>query len=571
MTIEVKLPELGENVTSGEVVSILVSVGDTIEPEQPLLEMETDKAVAEVPATSQGVVKEILIKEGDIIEPGQVILVLDQDGAESPEPEAPAAADVPDPEPEQVPSPESAPAAAAPETRSSDVTVELPTLGENTASGEVVAVMVSIGDKVEPEQPIVELETDKAVAEIPSPVSGAVKEILIEEGDTISSGQPLLVVTTSEDAKTESEPVSEAAEAEPPAQAEPESEPTEVAPEPEEAAEPPSERQPMSTTEAPPPEKSPHLVPAAPSVRRIAREIGVDITEVPGTGPGGRISMQDIKDFSRKRHQEMTTRTQPVEGSPTQQPAQTIAPPQKPLPDFSKWGQVEREKMSNVRRATAQHLSASWYVPHVTQFDQADITDLEKLRKQYGKKAEDAGGKLTITAILLKFLASTLKAFPQFNASIDMTQEEVIYKKYYHIGVAVDTPRGLLVPIIRDVDQKNIIQLSIELTELSQRAHNRKTTLEEMQGGTFTITNLGGIGGTQFTPIVNAPDVAILGVSRGKFEPVYNKETGLFDPRLMLPLSLSYDHRLIDGADGARFLRWLVEALENPFKLTLEG
>jgi len=240
------------------------------------------------------------------------------------------------------------------------------------------------------------------------------------------------------------------------------------------------------------------------------------------------------------------------------------------LPDFSKWGEIEREPMSKVREKTATHLSGAWAtVPHVTQFDKADITEMEKLRKQFAPKAEAEGGKLTMTAILLKICAAALRVFPQFNASVDMQNKEIVYKKYLNIGVAVDTDRGLLVPVIRDVDDKNIVDLSVELTQIAQKTRDRKLSLEEMQGGNFTISNLGGIGGTAFTPIVNAPEVAILGVSRSKYEPVY--DNGKFEPRLMLPLSLSYDHRLIDGADGARFIRWVVEAIEQPFKIVLEG
>jgi pyruvate dehydrogenase E2 component (dihydrolipoamide acetyltransferase) len=243
------------------------------------------------------------------------------------------------------------------------------------------------------------------------------------------------------------------------------------------------------------------------------------------------------------------------------------------LPDFTKWGAVERQPMSNIRRATAERMTQSWVtIPHVTQFDKADITDLEQLRQRYDvQRAQSAGGKLTITAIVLKVVAAALKRFPQFNASVDMATHEVIHKAYYHIGVAVDTDRGLLVPVIRHVDQKNILELSVELTQLAERARSRKTTLEEMQGGTFTITNLGGLGGTNFTPIINAPEVAILGLARSSMEPVYNDSTGRFTPRLMLPLALSYDHRLIDGADGVRFLRWVVEVLQQPFLLALEG
>jgi pyruvate dehydrogenase E2 component (dihydrolipoamide acetyltransferase) len=302
-------------------------------------------------------------------------------------------------------------------------------------------------------------------------------------------------------------------------------------------------------------------VPAAPSVRQLAREIGVDINQVQGSGAGGRISVEDVKRHARDLHRRLAK--QPARG----------AWPTITLPDFTRWGAVERQPMSNVRRATAERMTQSWAtIPHVTQFDKADITDVEELRQYYdARRAQTVGGKLTITAVVLKVVAAALKRFPQFNASIDMTTYEVIHKTYYHIGVAVDTDRGLLVPVIRNVDQKNMLELSVELTQLAERARSRKITLEDMQGGTFTITNLGGLGGTNFTPIINAPEVAILGLARSRMEPVYNDSTGQFTPRLMLPLALSYDHRLIDGADGVRFLRWVVEALQQPFLLALEG
>jgi pyruvate dehydrogenase E2 component (dihydrolipoamide acetyltransferase) len=287
----------------------------------------------------------------------------------------------------------------------------------------------------------------------------------------------------------------------------------------------------------------------------------VDINQVQGSGAGGRISLEDVKRYARDLH-----------ARPASQQFR-CALPAVTLPDFTKWGAVERQPMSNVRRATAERMTQSWVtIPHVTQFDKADITDLEQLRQRYdAQRVQSAGGKLTVTAIALKVVAAALKRFPQFNASVDMTTHEVIHKAYYHIGVAVDTDRGLLVPVIRNVDQKNILELSVELTQLAERARSRKTTLEEMQGGTFTITNLGGLGGTNFTPIINAPEVAILGLARSSMEPVYNDSTGQLTPRLMLPLALSYDHRLIDGADGVRFLRWVVEVLQQPFLLALEG
>jgi pyruvate dehydrogenase E2 component (dihydrolipoamide acetyltransferase) len=301
-------------------------------------------------------------------------------------------------------------------------------------------------------------------------------------------------------------------------------------------------------------------VPAAPHVRRLAREIGVDIHSVQGSGPGGRISEDDVKLCAKNALL--------AAAAAAQSPRGTFAEPD--LPDFAKWGKIERVSMRGVRRKTAEHLRQAWNtIPHVTQQDRADITELEQLRARFAPRAEEAGGKMTVTAIALKVCASALKVFPQFNASIDMAKEEIVYKQYINIGVAADTDRGLLVPVIRDVDKKNIVELAAEMTQLSKKARDRKLTLEEMQGGTFTITNLGGIGGTGFSPIVNHPEVAILGLSRSRMEPewVNNK----FEPRLILPLSLSYDHRLIDGADAARFLRWIAEAFEQPFLLSVQG
>ncbi|MBN1220661.1 MAG: 2-oxo acid dehydrogenase subunit E2 [Anaerolineae bacterium] len=436
---------------------------------------------------------------------------------------------------------------------------KLPELGENVESGDIVAVLVAVGDTVAVDQPVLELETDKATIEVPSTVSGVVKEIFVKEGGQAEVGQVIFTV----DAGGEAPAPKPEAKAEPKPEPEPEAVPEKPEPEPEPEPAPPAPETPAAkpapAPAAPAVTQPGRPAPAAPSVRRLARELGVDINVVPGSGPGGRISQDDVKAYVKKLN--------------TERPAVSTAAPMAeaaPLPDFSKYGQVEREAMSNVRRATARNLSQAWTtIPHVTNFDQADITELEKLRKRYAKQAEAAGGKLTITAIILKMVAVALKQFPKFNASIDMANQEIVYKKYYHLGVAVDTDRGLLVPVVRDVDRKNIIELSVELSEIAEKARNRKIGLEDLEGSTFTITNLGGIGGTNFTPIINPPDVAILGIARGKMEPVYRE--GQFEPRLILPLALSYDHRLIDGADAARFLRWLVEALENPFFVLLEG
>lgn len=416
----------------------------------------------------------------------------------------------------------------------------LPDLGENIESGDVIRILVAVGDRLAEDQTVIELETDKAVIEVPSSIDGTVTGILIQQGDTIAVGQPILEVEgAAAPAVEETSPAPEPAE-----------EPTPAPIPQEQAVAPVAEETPPEP--APTPTDGP--VPAAPSTRRLAREIGVDIAQIQGTGPGGRISIDDVKAHSKKLH--AARGAAPVAAAP--------------LPDFSQWGAVERQPMTKVREITAERLAQAWAtIPQVTQFDKADITSLEKWRAAYGKKAEAAGGKLTPTAILIKVLGIALKVFPQFNASIDVAQREVVYKGYFHIGIAVDTPHGLLVPVVRDVDQKNIIELAVELSELAQKTRERKIAPADMQGGSMTISNVGTMGGTAFTPIVNPPEVAILGVARSQVEPTYID--GQLQPRTFLPLSLSYDHRLIDGADGARFLRWVCTALEDPFIALLEG
>ena len=433
---------------------------------------------------------------------------------------------------------------------------KLPELGEGVEDGDVLKVLVAVGDAIRADQAVLELETDKATIEVPLPFEGVVTEIKIKEGEKIQVGQVILVLDGG--AAAEAEPVApapaeEAVEDKAPVELSAEAESTEK-------TSPPPPPRPVAGTVVTPvlsPSEvaSRDVVPAAPSVRRIARELGVDIGQVSGSGDGSRILMEDVKEHAKGLVQGVQTGSAVASAGA--------------LPDFEKWGAVERQAMSGVRRKTAEHLSRAWLAPHVTQHDLADITELEQTRKRYGKKAEAAGGKLTLTAIALKIAASALKVFPQFNASIDLERDEIIYKKYYHIGVAVDTEVGLLVPVIRDVDKKNILEISAELAEAAEKARNRKLGLEDMRGGCFTLTNLGGIGGTAFTPVVNWPEVAILGIARGSIQPVL--QDGQFQSRLMLPLSLSYDHRAIDGADGARFIRWLAEAFENPFLLSLEG
>ena len=602
--IEFKLPALGENIEQGDLVRLMIAPGATVSEGQAVMELETDKAVVEVPSSISGTVDKIMVKEGDKIKVGQVIFTADNNGAsaaaeakETPRKEEPAklaaeaqtkevssssssagssasTAAAAKPQPARSSQAESQPAPQR--TRSTDAPpaseFRLQELGENISEGDLVRLMIAPGAKVSEGQPVMELETDKAVVEVPSTVSGVVNEIKVKEGERIKVGQVIFTLQGGTPAQAE---VSR-----------PQSKPVEhvtgqhgarlafqaairAEGKTEEQALPPDQPRQQPATFSMPVQLGKvagteyrEPVPAAPSTRRLAREIGVDIYEVKGTGPGGRISENDVKAYAKALVTTMATAAQ--------------APPraghfiEPKLPDFAKWGKIEHVPMRGVRRKTAEHLAESWNtIPHVTQHDRADITELEQLRARFAPKAEQAGGKMTVTAIALKVCAAALKVFPQFNASIDMAKEEIIYKQYISIGVAADTDRGLLVPVIRDVDKKNIVELAVELSQLSQKAREKKITVADMEGGTFTITNLGGIGGTAFTPIVNHPEVAILGLSRSRMEPEWIG--GKFEPRLILPLSLSYDHRLIDGADAARFLRWVAEAFEQPFLLSVQG
>jgi pyruvate dehydrogenase E2 component (dihydrolipoamide acetyltransferase) len=588
MATEFKLPELGENIESGDLVRLMIKPGASITEGEPVMELETDKAVVEVPSSVTGTIGEVRVKEGDKLRVGQVIFTVENGAgtAAAPASKTPAPPSAVPAAPVQavpVPAPPSSVTPAKPaltevpqrERRAaptaSAVTAgefKLPELGENIDSGDLVRLMISVGASVAEGQPIMELETDKAVVEVPSTVSGVVREIKVKEGQKVKVGEVIFtleggVVAQAEPARKH-EPVEHVSGQQAARlafqlamRAEGKTEEQALPPDQPHAATPdfsmPVQLGKVAGTEHRDP------VPAAPHVRRLAREIGVDIHGVQGSGPGGRISEDDVK---------LCAKNALAAAAAAQTPSGSFAEPE--LPDFAKWGKTERVSIRGVRRKTAQHLRQAWNtIPHVTQQDRADITELEQLRARFAPRAEEAGGKMTVTAIALKVCASALKVFPQFNASIDMGKEEIIYKQYISIGVAVDTDRGLLVPVIRDVDKKNIIELAAEMTQLSKKARDRKLAPEEMEGGTFTITNLGGIGGTGFSPIVNHPEVAILGLSRSRMEPewVNNK----FEPRLILPLSLSYDHRLIDGADAARFLRWIAEAFEQPFLLSVQG
>jgi pyruvate dehydrogenase E2 component (dihydrolipoamide acetyltransferase) len=602
--IEFKLPALGENIEQGDLVRLMIKPGAFVSEGQAIMELETDKAVVEVPSSVTGTVKEIRVKEGEKVKVGQVIFTAETNGASGKVADAPQAASPKDkplksavesgrvsavaagsatqhassapsqPQPVQPQPVQPQPAQAR--TRSTDLKAtefRLQELGENISQGDLVRLMVAPGAKVSEGQPVMELETDKAVVEVPSSVTGIVSEVKVKEGEKIKVGQLIFTLqgsataTPAEASRPQRQPVEHVSGQhgarlafQAAIRAEGKTE---------EQALPPDQPMPKPAAFSMPPQldkvagaEQRGPVPAAPHTRRLARELGVDIYVVQGKGPGGRISEEDVKAHAKSA---LATLAGAAQAPPR---AGHFVEPK--LPDFSKWGKIERVPMRGVRRKTAEHLAEAWNtIPHVTQHDRADITELEQLRARFAPKAEQAGGKMTVTAIALKVCAAALKVFPQFNATIDMAKEEIIYKQYISIGVAADTDRGLLVPVIRDVDKKNIVELAVELSQLSQKAREKKITLADLEGGTFTITNLGGIGGTAFTPIVNHPEVAILGLSRSRMEPEWIG--GKFEPRMILPLSLSYDHRLIDGADAARFLRWIAEAFEQPFLLSVQG
>lgn len=557
MANEFTLPSLGDNVKAGDVLRVLVKAGDVVAVDQAVLELETDKATVEVPSSIAGTVAEVRVKDGDRINVGQVVFTVTGEGAAA-APVATAAAAAPAPaEPAPTPPPAAAAPAPSAPTGGGRIEVAVPSLGENVKGGDVLKVLVKVGDAVSQDQGILELETDKATVEVPSPSAGTVKEVSVKDGDKVAVGQVVLVLDGA--VQTASAPPATVAAVQPTVPELRAERGLPMAPVPGHvsvATRGPAVPLPSGGVAPPRPN-----VPAAPSVRRLARELGLDIADVPGTGKGGRISEDDVRAHAKN------VITGQVAG-PAGLVGRAAGFASEPLPDFSQFGAIERKPMRGIRRKTAEHMVASWHtIPHVTQCEKVDITALEQLRKQFGKRVEAGGGKLTVTSIITKVIAVAMRKFPQFNSSVDLAKEEVVYKSYVNVGIAVDTERGLLVPVLRDVDTKSITQISSEIAQLAEKARAGKLSMDEMSGGCFTITNLGGIGGTHFTPIVNHPEVAIMGMSRSAMEPVWNGES--FEPRLMLPLSLSYDHRIIDGADAMRFLRFVAEALEQPFLLAL--
>lgn len=539
----IRVPDIGSG--EGEVIEILVKVGDRIEADQSLLTLESDKASMEIPAPKGGVIKALKVKLGDRLKEGDELLELESEGgaaaAEAPAP----AAETPKPaqavDEAEAPTPAAASDAGAGAESSQEIRV--PDIG-SAGKAKVIEVLVKVGDSVAADQSLITLESDKASMEIPCPQAGVVESLSVKLDDEVGTGDPILtlrVAGAAPAAKAESKPAAA------PAQAAEAAKPSAV-----------PAAAPSAKAEAPQPVGAPSRdgakVHAGPAVRMTAREFGVNLAEVTGTGPKGRILKEDVQAYVKAMMQKAKEAPAGATGG--------AGIPPIPEVDFSKFGEVEEVAMTRLMQVGAANLHRSWLnVPHVTQFDSADITELEAFRVAQKAAAEKAGVKLTVLPLLLKACAHLLKELPDFNSSLAPSGKAVIRKKYVHIGFAVDTPDGLLVPVIRDVDQKSLLQLAGEAAELAEKARTKKLSADAMQGACFTISSLGHIGGTGFTPIVNAPEVAILGVSKATMQPVWDGK--VFQPRLMLPLSLSYDHRVINGAAAARFTKRLSELLAD--------
>jgi pyruvate dehydrogenase E2 component (dihydrolipoamide acetyltransferase) len=557
---EIKVPDLG-GADEVEVIEILVSKGDSVAEEDPILTVESDKASVELPSPGAGKITKITVKVGDKVKEGDVVGMMeassgsggsDDAGADEPEQKPEEKADAkeekPDAEEEKQPE-ESKPAPQKSSGGSRKETVKVPAL-DGFENVPIIEINVSEGDTIEADDPLVTVESDKATMEIPAPFGGKVDKILVAEGDKLSEGDTLLEMTVQEDGG-EQEEASEDSGKDDSGQEEPSGNPKSEDKPGQEASEPQG-----STYEPPAPGTRVH---AGPAVRKLARELGADLARIKGSGPKSRIVKDDVQAYVKSQLKQTQQGSGVATGSGI---------PGVKLPDFSQFGEVKREAMSRMMFATANNMQRSWLnVPHVTQFEDADITDMEDFRKAQKAAGEKKGIKMTPLPFLLKACATALAELPQFNVSLDMERKEVVRKQYIHIGIAVDTPNGLMVPVIKDVDQKGLWELAAESAELAQKARDKQLKPNEMQGACFTITSLGGIGGTAFTPIVNTPEVAILGVSKAAMKPVWDGND--FHPRLILPLSLSYDHRAVNGADAARFTSVLSQLLGDIRSLLL--
>jgi pyruvate dehydrogenase E2 component (dihydrolipoamide acetyltransferase) len=536
---EIHVPDIGD-FKGVDVIEVLVAAGDAIEVDTPLIMLETDKATMEVPAPLTGTVREVRVKAGDKVSQGDLILYLD------------VAESVSAPEPAVIASPTEA---AAPDTGPGEVReVRVPDIGD-FKDIPVIEILVAPGDRVETDTSLMTLESDKASMDVPAPFAGVVQSIEVKVGDKVSQGDLILLLTvsgTDTGAKRQLPDTLSAVAIGP------------RTPKPVDAPPAPPVKALPTAPASEGPSGAMGKVHASPSIRRFARELGVDLSRVvQGSGPKGRILKEDVQTFVKQ----VMSGTFKPEGA-TGLPAGAMGIPPMPPVDFAKFGEIEVQPLSRIKKLSGANLHRAWLnVPHVTHHDEADITDVEAFRKSLAKEAEQRGVRVTMLGFLLKACAAALKAYPNFNASLDATGENLVLKKYCHIGVAVDTPDGLVVPVIRDVDKKSLFELSADMGELSAKARNKKLGPGEMQGASFTISSLGGIGGTAFTPIVNAPEVAILGVTRSQMKPVWNGKE--FTPRLMLPLSLSYDHRVIDGAQAARFTVTLAGLMSDIRRLLL--
>ena len=554
--IEVLLPDIGD-FHDVEVIEILVNAGDRIAAEDPLITLESDKASMEIPAPQAGVVGDVRVALGDKINQGDLLLTLEpvaagqggETSADEPEPPA-ELADAEQPGTDDAPAAQTqAPQAGAAEIRE----VTLPDIGDFT-DVEIIELLASPGDSVEAEQSLLTLESDKATMEIPAPCAGTLKSIDVALGDKVNQGDLIARIETvvaSEMVEPTAPPV------EPPKTVEPaRAEETPV-------SRAPGEKEPLRRPVLTRPDDAPRgKAHASPGVRRFARELGVDLFYVPGSGPKGRITKEDVQNFVKQTLAGRAPASAPPSGGGG------LELPAMPAVDFAKFGEIEEQQLGRIKKLSGAHLHRAWLnVPHVTQFDDADITELEAFRKSQKGEAERNGVKLTFMPFLMKAVCNALATFPQFNSSLAPEGDRLILKKYMHIGVAVDTPNGLVVPVIRDVDRKGIFELASELGEVGTKAREGKLSPTEMQGGCISISSLGGIGGTQFAPIVNAPEVAILGISRAEMQPKWDGEA--FVPRLIMPFSLSYDHRVIDGAEGVRFTSYLARLLSDIRRLLL--
>ncbi|MBC7392057.1 MAG: dihydrolipoyllysine-residue acetyltransferase [Variovorax sp.] len=554
--VEVKIPDIGD-FDEVAVIEILVKVGDTVKAEQSLITVETDKASMEIPSSQAGVVKEIKVEVGSKVKQGSVVLVLEGEGAAAPAPPpaaAPAPAAVPAPTPATAAAAPAA-SAAAPASSGGPVEIKVPDIGD-FKDVSVIEILVKLGDTIKQEQSLITVETDKASMEIPASAAGVLKELKVKVGDTVNIGDLIAIVegatgNASTPSPTASAPATAAAQAAAAPVAASVAVPA-VAPA---ASAPPAGHNPSVAPSA----SLPH---ASPSVRKFARELGVPLEEVKGSGPKGRITQEDVQAFTKAVMSGASSTKASAAKAPASGAGDGAALGLIPWPkvDFTRFGTVERKDLSRIKKISGANLHRNWVmIPHVTNNDDADITELEAFRVSTNKENEKSGVKVTMLAFVIKAVVSALKKFPDFNTSLD--GDTLVYKQYYNIGFAADTPNGLVVPVLKDADKKGILQISTEMGELAKKARDGKLGSADMQGGCMSISSLGGIGGTHFTPIINAPEVAILGLSKSAMKPVWDGKQ--FVPRLTLPLSLSYDHRVIDGASAARFNTYLGQVLAD--------